>query len=70
MQLFNRQRAKRAERARLAAEFGVDAVYLIDEPLWYLRAVGRFHHNWKREVAFELGLLMVGLALGFVLGRL
>lgn len=69
MKLWNRPRREGDEKARLAAELGVDAVYFVDVPLWYLRAVARFHLGWKREVAFELGLLGVGLVVGFVLGR-
>lgn len=69
MKLWNRLRRESDEKARLAAELGVDAVYFVDEPLWYLRAVARFHRNWKREVAFELGLVGVGIAVGFMLGR-
>ncbi len=62
-----RTRARDDEKALLRAELGVDAVYLVDQPVWYLRAVGRFHLSWRREVAFELGLLGVGVALGLVL---
>jgi hypothetical protein len=69
MKPWDRLRHERHEKARLAAELGVDAFHFVDEPLWYLRAVARFHRSWKREVAFEFGLLAVGLAVGFVLGR-
>lgn len=69
MKFWTRQGREDDEKARLAAELGVDAVYFVDVPLWYLRAVARLHVDWKREVAFELGLLGVGLAVGFVLGR-
>jgi hypothetical protein len=57
------------QKAPLAAELGIEEVYLIDEPLWYLRAVALFHRSWRRELAFELGLLFVGLAVGFMLGQ-
>jgi hypothetical protein len=57
------------EKAQLAAESGVDEVYLVDEPLWYPRAIAVLHRSWRRELAFELGLLGVGLAVGLLLGQ-
>lgn len=68
MSRSNHSKQPDTEKARFAAELGVDAVYLIDEPPWYLRATGRFHQSWRREVAFELGLLGVGLAAGLIVG--
>ena len=39
-------------------------------PLRYARLTARFRLNWRREAAFEAGLLFVELAVGFLLGRL
>lgn len=57
------------EQTRLARELGVDRVYFSDTPAWFIRLTARTHLTWRRQVAFELGLLLVGLALGFLLGR-
>jgi hypothetical protein len=65
----NRRKLIDEETARLAVALEVDAVYFVDEPAWYLRLSLPFHLNWRREVAFELGLLVVGLLVGFALGR-
>jgi hypothetical protein len=59
-----------AERkAQLAAEFGVDEVYDAAIPLWYLRLTSRFWLTWRRELASVATVFVLGLVVGFLLGR-
>ena len=37
--------------SQLAAALGVEKVYFVDEPLWYLRLTSHFRLNWRREAA-------------------
>jgi hypothetical protein len=57
-------------KAQLAAEFRVEKVFFADEPLWYLRLTARFRLTWRRELASVATVFVLGLAIGFLLGRL
>ena len=60
-----------AERiAHLAAEFGVEQVFFAEEPSWYTRLTARFRLTWHRELASVATVFVLGLAMGFLLGRL
>jgi hypothetical protein len=60
-----------AERkAQLAAEFGVEKVFFAEEPFWYTRVTARFRFTWRRELASVATVFVLGLAMGFLLGRL
>ncbi len=69
MKLFHRHDRHAEEKAKLAAEFGVDQVYYADPPLWYLRLTARFGLTWRRELATAAAVFGLGIALGFLLGR-
>jgi hypothetical protein len=57
------------QKARLAAEFGVDQVFYADSPLWYLRLTGRFTLTWKRELVTVAAVFALGLVVGFLAGH-
>jgi len=48
----------------------VEKVYVVDEPLWYLRLTGHFRLTWRRETATVATVFGLGIALGFLVGRL
>lgn len=54
----------------LGRESGIDAVHFADAPTWYLGTLAHAHLVWRRAVAFELGLVGLRLARGFLVGRL
>lgn len=56
--------------SQLAAALGVEKVYFVDEPLWYLRLTGRCRLSWRREAASVATVFALGLALGFLAGHL
>jgi hypothetical protein len=57
-------------KAQLAAEFGVDKVFFAEEPFWYTRLSARFRLTWRRELATVATVFALGLAVGFLFGRL
>jgi len=62
---------RRAEgKAQLAAELGVERVYYVDEPLWYLRLTAHFRLNWRREIATVATVFAAGIILGFLVGHI
>jgi hypothetical protein len=57
-------------KAQLAAEFGVEKVFFAEEPFWYTRLTARVRLSWRRELASVATVFVLGLAIGFLLGRL
>jgi hypothetical protein len=57
-------------KAQLAAEFGVEKVFFAEEPFWYARLAAWFRLTWRRELASVATVFALGLAIGFLLGRL
>lgn len=55
---------------RLTAELGVQRVYMVDMPEWWLRLTAPVSKSWRRELALFVSLLAIGLVAGFALGRL
>jgi hypothetical protein len=70
MKLPRRHDRHAQEKARLAAEFGVDRVFYADEPFWYTRLSCRFRLTWRRELATVGGVFVLGIALGLALGHI
>jgi hypothetical protein len=70
VKLFHRHPESDAYKAQLAAEFGVDKVFFAEEPFWYTRLTARFRLTWRRELATVAAVFALGLAAGFLLGRL
>ena len=70
MKLSHRHIRPGEGQAAHAPELGVAKVYLVDEPLWYLRLTSRFRLNWRRELITVAGVFGLGIAVGFLLGRL
>jgi hypothetical protein len=58
------------QTSQLDPALGVEKVYFVDEPLWYLRLTSRLRLSWRRELATVASVFGLGLALGFLLGRL
>ena len=58
------------EKGQLAAELGVEKAYSLDEPLWYLRLTACFRLDCRRELATVATVFGLGIALGFLVGRL
>jgi hypothetical protein len=58
-----------AQRARLAGEFAVDAVFDATEPLWYTRLTAPFRLTWRREAATVATAFLLGIAIGWVARR-
>jgi hypothetical protein len=65
VKLPHRHNRNAEEKAQFATELGVNKLYFVDEPLWYLRTFAMFHRSWRRELAFEACLLGAGLVVGF-----
>ena len=70
MKLLHRHPESAEYKAQLAAEFGVDKVFFAEEPFWYRRLTARFRLTWRRELATVAAAFALGLATGFLLGRL
>ena len=70
MKLPHRHNCPAASSTQLAVELGVEEVYSVAEPLWYLRLTGHFRLTWRREAATVATVFGLGLALGFLVGRL
>lgn len=59
----------RAGGTPAAAELGVERVYHVDDPLWYLRLSARFRLSWRRELATVATAFSLGIALGLLFGH-
>ncbi len=70
MKLPHRHPIPTERKAQLAAEFRVEKVFFAEEPFWYKRLTARFRLTWRRELATVATVLVLGLAIGFLLGRL
>jgi hypothetical protein len=70
VKLSHRHIRRADEVAQLAPELGVTKVYLVDEPLWYLRLTSRFRLNPRRELMTVAGVFGLGIAFGFLLGHI
>jgi hypothetical protein len=70
VKLLHRHSMSAEYKAQLAAEFGVDKVFDATEPYLYTRLTGRFRLTWRRELATVAAVFAVGLAAGFLLGRI
>jgi hypothetical protein len=69
VKLSHRHPIPTERKAQLAAEFGVEEVFFAKEPFWYTRLTARFRLTWRRELASVATVLVLGLALGFLLGH-
>lgn len=70
MKLPHRHPIPAERKAQLAAECGVEKVFSAEEPFWYTRLTARFRLTWRRELASVATVFVLGLAIGFLLGRL
>jgi hypothetical protein len=57
-------------KAQLAAELGVEKVFLAEEPFWYMHLTARFRLTWRRELATVAAVFGLGVALGLLAGHL
>ena len=69
MKLSHRHIHRAEGQAQIASELGVEKVYLVEEPLWYLRLTSRFRLSWRREAASVATVFALGIALGFLVGH-
>lgn len=70
MKLPHRHIRRADHPAKPVGELGIERVYFVDEPLWYLRLTNHFRLTWRREAATVATVFGLGIALGFLVGRL
>jgi hypothetical protein len=70
VELPHRHIRRADQTSQPAAELDVEKVYFVGEPLWYLRLAGHARLTWRRELTSVATVFALGVALGFLVGRL